>query len=120
MIKTILVVEDDSTISSSLKELLEDNGYAVLTAFNGSEALDILKKITAPSLIILDLMMPIMDGFEFRENQLSNPLIKDIPVIIMSADGHIEEKRERARTAYYLKKPLDIFHLLAVIEKLTV
>jgi CheY-like chemotaxis protein len=118
--KTILIVEDDSSISSSLKEFLEDNDFSVLTAPNGEVALNVLKASKKPSLILLDLMMPIMDGFAFRENQLSDEELKDIPVIIMSADGHVAEKKIKTSAVDYIKKPLDIFNLLEVIAKVMV
>ncbi len=117
MNKTILIIEDDHVISASLKEVLEENDYQVLTAPNGLEALKLLKTSDHPSLILLDLMMPIMDGFQFRENQLADHLIKHIPVVVMSADGHVAEKKAKTSAQAYLKKPLDIYDLLELIEK---
>lgn len=117
--KTILIVEDDIDISSALQELLEENNYNVLSSANGAEALDMLKSILLnPSLILLDLMMPIMNGLQFRENQLSDPMLKNIPVIIMSADGRmLERKSEIIAAEDYLKKPLDIYKLLDIVAK---
>jgi CheY-like chemotaxis protein len=115
--KAVLVVEDDAVISASIRELLEDNDYKVITAANGHLALEALKKSAAPAVILLDLMMPIMDGFTFRRNQLADSSLCDIPVIVMSADGHVEEKRIRASTEYYLKKPVDIFLLLETVAR---
>lgn len=113
--KTILIVEDDATISITLKELLEDDGYNVLSAPNGVVALDILKNSTPPFLILLDLMMPVMDGFQFREHQLANSAIKDIPVVIMSAAGNVEGKRPAISANGYMKKPMDIHELLTTV-----
>lgn len=114
---SVLIVEDDVYISSSIRELLEDNDYEVFSAPNGQAALNLLKKSAPPSLILLDLMMPVMDGFEFRQKQLADPTLTDIPVVIMSADGHVEEKRARTAASDYLKKPVDIFTLLRTVEK---
>jgi CheY-like chemotaxis protein len=115
--KTILIVEDDAVISNSIKEFLEENDYLVLTAFNGADALVLLSSSPAPSMILLDLMMPKMDGFQFREIQLADQRIKDIPVVIMSADGHVAEKKVKTSALEYLKKPVDIFQLLATVQK---
>ena len=115
--KTILIVEDDHVISSTLAELLEDSGYGALTAYNGAEALLALRVHAKPGLILLDLMMPIMDGLQFREAQLADPAMYDIPVVVMSADVNMLEKRSKLSAKDYLRKPLDIYKLLDVIEK---
>jgi CheY-like chemotaxis protein len=115
--KLILIVEDDESISGAISELLKDNDYEVLHAPNGRDALELLKSQVKPNLILLDLMMPIMDGFVFRENQLAEQSLRDIPVVVMSADGHVEEKKIRTSAAEYLKKPVDIFHLLSTVKK---
>jgi CheY-like chemotaxis protein len=113
----VLLVEDDQTISESIQDFLEGYDFTVLCAHNGAEALDFLKSPPRPSLILLDLMMPVMDGFEFRSAQLADPEIQDIPVVIMSADGHVAEKKVRTSALEYLKKPVDIFHLLETVKK---
>src|SRR5438046_2792257 len=84
----ILVVEDDPYIRESIQELLELESYTVACAANGKEALDYLEKIGngLPQLILLDLMMPVMDGFEFRRQQVTSPVLSKIPLIVMSAD----------------------------------
>jgi CheY-like chemotaxis protein len=106
--KQILVVEDDQCIRESLQELLESEGYSVACASNGQEALDHLSTKKSPGLIFLDLMMPIKDGFQFRQEMRVNPLWVDIPIVIMSADGQIKEKFLRMGVKSYLKKPVDI------------
>jgi CheY-like chemotaxis protein len=106
--KQILVVEDDQYIRESLQELLESEGYSVACASNGQEALDHLSTKKSPGLIFLDLMMPIKDGFQFRQEMRVNPLWVDIPIVIMSADGQIKEKFLRMGVKSYLKKPVDI------------
>lgn len=114
----ILVVEDDESIRQSLEELLQLEGYAVASADNGETALrSLAADSTIPDVILLDLMMPVKDGFQFIEEKNHDPRIKHIPVIIMSADGHILEKKERAGAAEYLRKPVDIEQVLSAIAK---
>jgi CheY-like chemotaxis protein len=114
----ILIVEDDHAILSGIADLLTDGDFEVVTATNGQAAIEILKNsVIKPNLILLDLMMPIMDGFEFRKLQLLDPLLRDIPVVVMSADGHVEEKRVRTQAGAYLKKPVDIFVLMDTVRK---
>jgi len=115
----ILVVEDDLDIRESMTEILEDRGYAVSTAADGFEALQQLSGgATKPDLILLDLMMPNMNGLEFREEQLKNAEHAAIPVAIISADGNIKEKSEKVRADGFLKKPLKIEPLMDMIERL--
>jgi CheY-like chemotaxis protein len=88
----ILVVEDDPSIREVLGELLEESGFAIATAANGRRALDILEgtkdQADLPRVIVLDLMMPLMDGWTFREEQLRCPRLREIPVIVMSSAPH--------------------------------
>lgn len=82
---TILVVDDDYAIRDSLTELLEDEGYLVARAENGQEALDFLRHNGVPCLILLDLMMPVMDGYEFINQQRGDPQLAGIPVVVITA-----------------------------------
>ncbi|HET6725169.1 MAG TPA: response regulator [Gammaproteobacteria bacterium] len=108
MNKTVLIVEDDHDVRESLVMLLEMEGYATVVADHGQEALDYLEsEPQQPCLILLDLMMPVMDGFEFRARQKSNPSLSDIPVVIMSAAGNIHEKLPGLEAKLYIKKPMD-------------
>jgi CheY-like chemotaxis protein len=88
----ILVVEDDPSIREEVGELLGEGGFAIVTAANGKRALDILEgtkdQRDLPRAIVLDLMMPLMDGWTFREEQLRRPRLRDIPVIVMSSAPH--------------------------------
>lgn len=115
--KQILVVEDDESIRSSLQSLLEMEGYSVQSASNGAEALKILENSGKPDLILLDLMMPVMDGFEFREKMDRLPEMARVPVVVMSADGNISTKKARVKAVDYLKKPVDINVLLERVER---
>src|SRR5919206_1695644 len=87
----VLVVEDDFAIRETLRELLEDEGYRVAWAANGKEALARLHE-RAPRVILLDLMMPVMDGWEFRVAQQRDPALASIPVVVISADHGLEQK----------------------------
>jgi len=113
--KRVLVVEDDLDIRESISELLTDVGYHVVSAGNGSEALELLKKGERPHLILLDLMMPVLDGFGFRQEQLKDSNWASIPVIVMSADGNVDTKQARIGAVSYIRKPLDIDRFLKAI-----
>lgn len=119
MSKSILIVEDDEDIAKNLQELLEEEGYGVVHCSNGSSALSYLDASSAalPSLILLDIMMPVMDGFQFREQQQLDPRIASLPVIVMTADGNIEEKRKKMGAQAYVRKPLDLLEFLDTIER---
>ncbi len=116
--KIILLVDDDYDIRSVLCEVLEQEGFTVGVAVNGREALTYLEGNPSPSLILLDLMMPVMNGFEFREHQVANPKWANIPVIVMSADGgqQSKEKQERLKGAVFVKKPPDLHAFLETVH----
>lgn len=118
MKKRILVVEDDRPILAALVELLDEEGYKVIGAGNGQEALEYLVQAAElPHLILLDLMMPVLDGIQFRAEQKKNPNIAGIPVVLMTADAHFESKKSLIEAKHYLRKPLDIENLLEVIKQ---
>jgi CheY-like chemotaxis protein len=83
----ILLVEDDLAIHDSLGESLEQSGYLVIAAVDGREALALLRSGVRPSAILLDLMMPVMDGWDFRQEQRRDPALRDIPVVVITASG---------------------------------
>ena len=115
----ILIVEDDRDIRKNVQQLLSSEGYSVQVAENGQEALSLLQ--TSPELpcvILLDLMMPVMDGFQFRVEQKKIPKICEIPVVIMTADGHTEEKKVRTGAAAALKKPADVDDILNAVQRI--
>jgi CheY-like chemotaxis protein len=113
----ILVVEDDSDIRESVVEVLEDEGYRVLSAADGRQALSVLTSLPeAPALILLDLMMPIMNGFQFREEQLKTPALAAVPVVVVTADVNAKNKADQLRAAAFVQKPLKIQTLLDIIE----
>jgi CheY-like chemotaxis protein len=112
---TILLVEDDADIRESMIEMLELEGFRVLGAKDGQEALQILSRRGDTSLVLLDLMMPGMNGWEFLEARTRNSSLSPIPVIVVSAaaDDRVTERGAEA----YLTKPVDIDHLLRLVEK---
>src|SRR5258707_15538086 len=97
----ILVVEDDAMTRESIVDLLGEAGYSVTEATNGAEALEKLRQGPAPCVILLDLMMPVMSGQEFRREQLTDPALAAIPGIVVSAGDmwHREAPKGAARLA---------------------
>lgn len=109
---TILIIDDDIGITDSLSMLLEDEGYTVAVARNGAEGLEYLSRAeTLPRMIFLDLMMPIMDGFAFREEQLKNAGFASVPVVVMTA-GSLGPRTAELNVVECLRKPLKIERLL--------
>ncbi|MEW6270756.1 MAG: response regulator [Thermodesulfobacteriota bacterium] len=95
----ILLVEDEEAVREVIAAVLDTEGYRVRTASNGREALDVLRGGLRPCMIILDLMMPVMDGWQFRAEQLRDPELLKIPTIVYSAIGHIDEAVEHLNVA---------------------
>ncbi len=113
---TILLVEDDAAIRSMIAEVLADEGYRVLTAEHGQAALDILRRTRPlPSLILLDLMMPVMTGWVFRQAQLCDPNLASIPVVALSAMNNAEERAYDLGAELALTKPLCLDSLLETV-----
>ncbi|HEX9290552.1 MAG TPA: response regulator [Anaeromyxobacteraceae bacterium] len=115
--RQVMVIEDDFAIRETLRELLEEEGYHVVGAANGMEALDRLKAGRAPHLILLDLMMPIMDGWEFRSAQQLDPALAGIPVVVISASHGLEQKVAGMSAAAFLAKPFELDALLETVER---
>jgi CheY-like chemotaxis protein len=111
----ILLIEDDAGVRDVLTDILRDEGYAVAAAKNGREALGYLESNPAPRLIMLDLMMPVMDGQAFRAEQLKIPTFAVIPTVVLSAARNGKETAEALGAQGYLQKPIDLEALLAVI-----
>jgi CheY-like chemotaxis protein len=115
----VLIVEDDRDIRESVAEILVDEGYSVSAAADGREALDLLRGAgRRPDIILLDLMMPVMNGFQFREEQLKEPALAAIPVLIVTADANARSKAETLNAAGFVQKPLKIQPLLDLLETL--
>jgi CheY-like chemotaxis protein len=114
----ILVIEDDVDILRAVVQVLEDEGHTVRAAENGRAALALLRAPDAglPCVILLDLMMPVMDGWAFRAEQLRDPALAHIPVIVLTADGNAAEKAALMNGAGALRKPVELLTLLAAIQ----
>jgi len=111
----ILVVEDDSDLGEVVCEILTISGYRASHAADGIAALQMLRAGELPDLILLDLMMPRMDGWEFREALLRNKKLKDIPVIVFSA---VTEIAKPIKADHFLRKPVTPEVLLSAIQPL--
>jgi CheY-like chemotaxis protein len=117
LIHVVLVVEDDPDIRATICEALEDNGYATAGAGNGVEALAYLRSAAEkPCLILLDLMMPVMDGQTFRAEQRADPAFADIPVVVISAYRDVEKYADEL-AADCLPKPVRLDTLLETARK---
>ena len=114
----ILIVDDDHSIREMLRLFLEMKGYTVSSAINGQDALDHLERSAElPQLILLDLMMPVMSGAEFRAAQRQTPTLAGIPVALISADANLRESAPIINAEAYLPKPIDFDVLLATVER---
>ncbi len=112
----VLLVEDDHNIREALLDALAAEGYRVHCAANGREALSALKSCT-PQLILLDLMMPVMDGWQFRSEQQRDPSLARIPVIVISADHRLKDKVSALAVDAFLAKPFELDTLLATVDR---
>lgn len=112
----VLVVEDDEEIRELVAELLRDAGFDVDTAKNGQVALDHMAHIGVPAVMILDLMMPVMDGWELRRRMLADPALRGIPVIVVSGAADLAEAAESLEAARIFTKPVRFQLLLAEVK----
>ena len=116
--RTILVIDDDPPILEGLSELLEGEGYDVAVAGDGQAALEQLRRGLRPCAIVLDLMMPAMDGWDFRHEQLKDAELSGIPVIVVTATGFSETSvKAQLGVMEVVPKPLSPERLLAAIER---
>ena len=115
---TILIVDDDPPILTGLSEFLQGEGYNVSVAGDGRAALDQLRRGLRPCVIVLDLMMPVMDGWDFRHEQLKDAELREIPVVVITATGFSEQSvKAQLGAAEVVAKPASPAHLLAAIER---
>jgi len=112
----ILVVDDDDTIRETVAEALVLDGFKVATARNGAEALALVRE-RRPSGIVLDLMMPIMTGWQFLERCRASHLCSGVPVVVMSAYSKLPEEAARLGVKGCIAKPFDLDVLLGAIER---
>jgi len=111
----VFVVEDDVDTRDMLGRFLELEGFQVEVAANGKQALDRLSSGVQPCVILLDLMMPVMDGWQFRQQQILDAQLADIPVIVVSAAG--KDRIIAIDADGYLSKPVDLEQLLAHVNQ---
>ena len=110
----VLIVEDDADLRDMMAQLLNLEGFNAATVANGREALEYLHQGDRPDVILLDLMMPVMDGWEFRRRQQADPTVSGVPVIVLSA---LDQSRAAdVRADAFLKKPLDFDRLLTLVR----
>lgn len=113
----VLVVDDDPDILEVMKLVLEDHGYAAVTACGGAAGLSCLRAGVLPQVILLDMMMPDVDGWAFRTAQASDPAYRDIPAVVMTADQRAAEKAQEVGAAAYLSKPVAIDVLVEMVAR---
>jgi CheY-like chemotaxis protein len=109
---SVLIIDDDSDSREALAELLTDQGYVVSAAANGAEGLVYLRSGKHAHVILLDLMMPDVDGWDFRVEQKRDPALAAIPVVVISGAGKLLDAE------YALRKPLDVQALLALLREI--
>jgi CheY-like chemotaxis protein len=114
----VVIVDDDADTRDLIRTLLEDEGYRTAQACNGQEALAVLRQPDfRPALILLDLMMPTMDGFQLRARLRADPALAAIPIVVMTAHGALTRALEQSEPpTIVLRKPLDLDRLLDVVE----
>jgi len=110
----VLIVEDDADLREMMAQLLSLEGFHTAAVANGREALEYLQRSESPEVILLDLMMPVMDGWEFRRHQQADPVLSHVPVIVLSALD--QSRTPGVDAAAFLKKPLDFDRLLDLVR----
>ena len=113
----VLVIDDDPGLRELLQLCLEDEGYAVAVSINGRDGLDRLQR-WRPRVILLDLMMPVMDGWTFRAEQLARDDLARIPVVVLSAAHQARRQAEMLGAAAIIEKPFDLDSLCATVTTL--
>jgi CheY-like chemotaxis protein len=111
----VLVVDDDAPIREALVTVLRDDGYTAAGAADGREALEFLRNHPPPRVILLDLMMPVMDGWTFLREQAADPLLAAIPVVVITAGSEGAAPALEGRTV--LPKPLKIDDVVAAVKR---
>jgi len=113
----ILVIEDEPDIRDLMAEILEMAGYAVLLAAHGAQALQLLRAGNRPCLIVLDLMMPVMDGWTFCEEREKEPELARIPLLVVSAVARQDPRTAGLKAVGHVPKPLDVPKFLATVAR---
>jgi CheY-like chemotaxis protein len=117
--RRILVVEDDPDLRQALAEILRDEGYSVEGASHGAEALALLRNGSDDStwLILLDLTMPVMNGWQFRDEQVRDPNLSQIPVVVLSAGERLADQLRPLGIQDFVRKPIELPLLLGKIRQ---
>ena len=120
MTTSVLIVDDDTDVRQALSELLRDEGYRVEGAADGRDALAKLRQGLRPALeILLDLMMPGMNGWDFRQAQLDNPELRDLPVVVVTASGrNPDDIRTQLGPVEVVAKPIQPTDLIDLVQRL--
>jgi CheY-like chemotaxis protein len=114
--RQILVVEDDVDAREALAAFLENEGYTVLEANHGEEALAHLRA-SPVCIVLLDLMMPVMNGWDFRAEQMKDPQMAKVPVVVVTADSGARRRARSLGVVDYMVKPIDFERLLQLVEE---
>ena len=114
----LLLVEDDDDVAGAAAAILESEGYTVTRATDGEDALRALRAGLGPCAIVLDLMMPGMNGIEFRRVQLGDPNIADVPVVVVSGVENMIPEIRAMHVARCFRKPVDWDQLLGVVNSI--
>lgn len=112
----LMVIDDDDDIRETFTDLLRDEGYEVVPARNGEDALSMLRSGVRPHLILVDQTMPVMSGRDFREAQIADPALASIPIVLMTASSAVEDLVGDLRPAAVIKKPVGMDSLLATVH----
>lgn len=113
----VLIVEDDTDLRQALSQVLAEEGYRVGGAEHGLHALEQLREGRRPCLILLDLTMPVMNGWQFREEQRQDPDLASIPVVVISAGANLSEQVVPLGIQDYIRKPIQLGQLLATVQR---
>jgi CheY-like chemotaxis protein len=115
----ILIVEDDADVREAIRETVEFEGYRAVEAANGREALEYLSKNPAPCIVLLDLMMPVMNGFEFLQAVRNDPKLRSVSILVLSAATRekLEETVKTSGAVGFLTKPVQIKPLMEAVSR---
>ena len=114
---TVMTVDDDADLQASIVDVLDDKGFCPVVAADGLEALDLLRGGFRPSVILLDLRMPRMDGWKFRREQNKDVALRDIPVVVTTAEPFSDsERRTEFGNVGWLPKPFGLDALVTAVE----
>ncbi len=114
--RIVLVVEDDESILSVIRDILEDRGFTVLGAANGAEALDYLDE-TRPDVMVLDLLMPVMHGWDFMETYVDKTGGQAIPIVVVSVNPALPRSFNRFGVRAIVSKPFDVAELVGAVDQ---